>query len=90
MLEIVYRPQALFRVRAVTRCTSSIPGNGIMVAIVIVVMVTLWLYSIGHTEAVISVQFSPDGRYESKKVDFLYFGKLFNLDIWQAVLVTQL
>ena len=31
MLEIVYYPQALFRVRAVTRCTSSIPGNGIMV-----------------------------------------------------------
>ena len=62
MLEIVYRPQALFRVRAVTRCTSSIPGNGIIVAIVMVVMATLWLYSIGHTEAVISVQFSPDGR----------------------------
>lgn len=41
-----------------------------LVAIVMVVITTLWLYSIGHTEAVISVQFSPDGRYESKKVDF--------------------
>lgn len=27
VLEIVYAPQALFRVRAVTRCTSSIPGH---------------------------------------------------------------
>ena len=25
-LEIVYRPQALFRVRAVTRCSSNMPG----------------------------------------------------------------
>jgi len=42
VLEIVYQPQAIFRVRAVTRCTSSLPG---------------------HAEAVISVAFSPDGRY---------------------------
>lgn len=42
LLEIVYRPQALFRVKAVTRCSSSMPG---------------------HSESVISVQFSPDGRY---------------------------
>ena len=41
VLEIVYQPQAVFRVRAVTRCTSTIEG---------------------HAEAVISVQFSPDGR----------------------------
>ena len=27
VLEIVYRPQALFRVRAVTRCSSSMPGQ---------------------------------------------------------------
>ena len=27
LLEILYQPQALFRVRAVTRCTSSIPGG---------------------------------------------------------------
>ena len=27
LLEIVYRPQALFRVRAVSRCTSSMPGR---------------------------------------------------------------
>ena len=42
VLEIVYQPQAVFRVRAVTRCTSTIEG---------------------HAEAVISAQFSPDGRY---------------------------
>ncbi|XP_061162712.1 notchless protein homolog 1-like [Saccostrea echinata] len=42
VLDIVYLPQAIFRVRAVTRCTSTIPG---------------------HAEAVISVSFSPDGRY---------------------------
>ncbi|XP_065830638.1 notchless protein homolog 1-like isoform X3 [Oscarella lobularis] len=27
LLEIVYQPQAVFRVRAVTRCTSSLPGH---------------------------------------------------------------
>ncbi|KAG8191136.1 hypothetical protein JTE90_016651 [Oedothorax gibbosus] len=42
VLEITYAEQATFRVRPVTRCTSSIPG---------------------HAEAVISAQFSPDGRY---------------------------
>lgn len=42
VVEIVYQPQAVFKVRAVTRCTSTIPG---------------------HAEAVISVAFSPDGRY---------------------------
>ena len=41
VLEIVYQPQAVFRVRAVTRCTSTIEG---------------------HAEAVISVQFSPNGQ----------------------------
>lgn len=38
---VVYQPQALFRVRPVTRCSGSIPGHG---------------------EAVLSVQFAPDGR----------------------------
>ncbi|GAB6030124.1 Notchless protein 1 [Chamberlinius hualienensis] len=42
VLDIIYQPQAIFKVRAVTRCTSSIPG---------------------HAEAVVSAQFSPDGRY---------------------------
>ena len=42
VLEILYQPQAVFKVRAVTRCTSTIEG---------------------HSEAVISIQFSPDGRY---------------------------
>ena len=41
VLQIVYQPQALFKVRPVTRCSSSMPG---------------------HTEAVIAVRFSPDGR----------------------------
>ena len=27
VLDIVYLPQAIFRVRAVTRCTSTIPGH---------------------------------------------------------------
>lgn len=27
VVEIVYQPQAVFRVRAVTRCTSTIPGR---------------------------------------------------------------
>jgi len=42
VVEIVYQPQAVFKVRSVTRCTSTIPG---------------------HAEAVISVSFSPNGRY---------------------------
>uniref|UniRef100_A0A8C3UPR1 Notchless protein homolog 1 n=1 Tax=Catharus ustulatus TaxID=91951 RepID=A0A8C3UPR1_CATUS len=42
VLDIIYQPQAVFRVRAVTRCTSSLEG---------------------HTEAVISVAFSPTGKY---------------------------
>ena len=40
-LRIVYQPQAIFRVRPVSRCTSSMPG---------------------HAEAVLSVNFSPDGK----------------------------
>ncbi|KAJ1852831.1 ribosome assembly [Coemansia sp. RSA 1822] len=39
-LVIVYQPQAFFKVRAVTRCSSSLTG---------------------HTEAVLSASFSPDG-----------------------------
>uniref|UniRef100_A0A2K6F846 Notchless homolog 1 n=1 Tax=Propithecus coquereli TaxID=379532 RepID=A0A2K6F846_PROCO len=41
VLDIIYQPQAIFRVRAVTRCTSSLEG---------------------HSEAVISVAFSPTGK----------------------------
>ncbi|KAI8815386.1 quinon protein alcohol dehydrogenase-like superfamily [Cladochytrium replicatum] len=40
VLEIVYQPQAIFRVRAITRCSSALAG---------------------HTEAILSVSFSPDG-----------------------------
>lgn len=39
-LDIIYEPQAIFKVRPVTRCTSSMPG---------------------HAEAVVSINFSPDG-----------------------------
>ncbi|KAG8587806.1 hypothetical protein GDO81_005787 [Engystomops pustulosus] len=42
VLDIIYQPQAIFKVRAVTRCTSSLEG---------------------HTEAVISVAFSPTGKH---------------------------
>ncbi|XP_005077136.3 notchless protein homolog 1 isoform X1 [Mesocricetus auratus] len=42
IVDIIYQPQAVFRVRAVTRCTSSLEG---------------------HSEAVISVAFSPTGKY---------------------------
>ncbi|KAJ3615987.1 hypothetical protein Zmor_012141 [Zophobas morio] len=40
-IEIVYRPQAVFRVRAVSRCMASLSG---------------------HEEAVLTTQFSPDGK----------------------------
>ncbi|THG00751.1 hypothetical protein TEA_025576 [Camellia sinensis var. sinensis] len=42
VLTIVYQPQAVFRIRPVSRCTATIAG---------------------HTEAVLSVAFSPDGRH---------------------------
>ena len=42
VVEIIYQAQAVFRVRAVTRCTSTIEG---------------------HAEAVLTLQFSPSGRY---------------------------
>lgn len=42
VLDIVYQPQAVFRVRAVTRCTSTLEA---------------------HSAAVVTVAFSPDGRY---------------------------
>ncbi|KAF9606882.1 hypothetical protein IFM89_029481 [Coptis chinensis] len=42
VLRIVYQPQAIFRIRPVNRCSSTIAG---------------------HTEAVLSVSFSPDGRH---------------------------
>jgi len=41
VLTIVYQPQSVFRVRAVTRCSATIPG---------------------HAEAILTVQFSPDGK----------------------------
>lgn len=42
VIDIVYQPQAVFKVRPVTRCTSSMPG---------------------HSEAVVSLNFSPDGQH---------------------------
>ncbi|KAK8925982.1 hypothetical protein KSP39_PZI018655 [Platanthera zijinensis] len=41
VLQIVYQPQAIFRIRPVSRCSATISG---------------------HTEAVLSVAFSPDSR----------------------------
>ncbi|CAJ0845945.1 7442_t:CDS:10 [Entrophospora sp. SA101] len=41
ILTIVYQPQAIFKVRAITRCTSTLSG---------------------HTGAILSVSFSPDGN----------------------------
>ena len=41
-IEICYIPQAVFKVKAVTRCSSALTG---------------------HTEAVIAVSFSPNGRF---------------------------
>lgn len=40
-LSVVYQPQAVFRVRPITRCSGSLEG---------------------HTEAVLNVSFSPDGK----------------------------
>ncbi|CEP00326.1 unnamed protein product (mitochondrion) [Plasmodiophora brassicae] len=42
VITITFQPQAMFRVRSVGRCTSTLPG---------------------HTEAILIVQFSPDGQH---------------------------
>lgn len=41
ILPIIYQPQAVFRVKIITHCTSSLEG---------------------HTEAILTVSFSPDGQ----------------------------
>lgn len=41
VLTIVYQPQSVFKVNAMTRCSSTLTG---------------------HTEAILSVVFSPDGK----------------------------
>lgn len=61
VLEIIYQPQAVFKVKAVTRCTGSLEGNKDSIIYDKVIKI-LFLYS-GHKEAVISVAFSPDGKY---------------------------
>ncbi|CAA0823977.1 Notchless protein homolog [Striga hermonthica] len=47
VVTIVYQPQAVFRIRPVTRCSSTIAAMKILFC---------------HSEAVLSVAFSPDGR----------------------------
>lgn len=37
-ITIVYQPQAIFRVRAVTRCTSTLTGNHIFIYIIIIII----------------------------------------------------
>lgn len=51
-LRIVYQPQAIFRVKAITRCTGSLSGR---------IPLLYFLILSGHTEAVLCVSFSPDG-----------------------------
>ena len=57
VVSIVYQPQALFKVRAVTRCSASLAGNLLRSAL----FSTSHQRSVGHDEAILSVQFSPDG-----------------------------
>ncbi|KAK2994471.1 hypothetical protein RJ640_008839 [Escallonia rubra] len=53
VLTIVYQPQAVFRIRPVNRCSSTIAALSYSVSLTI---------ATGHTEAVLSVAFSPDGK----------------------------
>ncbi|KAK4407214.1 Notchless protein [Sesamum angolense] len=72
VITIVYQPQAVFRIRPVTRCSSTIAGEiSSNYAYGVRRQSILWLnfdgtsvraYGSGHTEAVLSVAFSPDGR----------------------------
>lgn len=67
MVEIIYQPQAIFRVQAVTRCTSTIAGilHKVMKSCFLncwKVKVIFQYLIIGHAEAVISLAFSPCGR----------------------------
>ena len=75
VLHIVYQQQAVFQVPAVTRCSSSMSGlfqalvvrmfvfMHVCVSVSVYVCVCVWCVCTGHTDAVISVLFSPDGRY---------------------------
>lgn len=67
VVDIVYQQQAVFKVRAVTRCTRY--GNLIYVYIkwlnwtILGTFLPLRSSMPGHAEAVISVSFSPDGQH---------------------------
>ncbi|XP_078080801.1 notchless protein homolog 1-like [Mustelus asterias] len=61
VIDIIYQPQAVFRVRAVTRCTSSLEG---------------------HTEAVISVAFSPTGRSPALGIEHILVPRWEEVGFW--------
>ena len=68
VLTIVYQPQSLFRVRAVTRCSATIPGSFLLPLFRDCCLNNnpfffLALISLpGHAEAILQVAFSPDGK----------------------------
>lgn len=71
VLPIVYQPQAIFRVKAVTRCTATIPGwlHACLLTparrqhIKDPALSHLLLAPAGHEEAVLHVSFSSCGRH---------------------------
>ncbi|CAA2984776.1 notchless homolog [Olea europaea subsp. europaea] len=69
VLTIVFQRQAVFRICPVTRCSSTITASVhfsvdvILCTIFLVLMITCYGFVIaGHTEAILSVAFSSDGR----------------------------
>lgn len=67
VLEIIYQPQAIFQVRAVTRCTRYLRfiGNE-SIGRCSSCLISLILFSsslLGHSEAVVAVSFSPNGKH---------------------------
>lgn len=63
VLKIEYQPQAVFRVRQITRCVSSMEGRSCQSNFIFIFIGKYSQFiSIGHSEAVLSVAFSPDGQ----------------------------
>jgi len=82
VLEILYLPQAKFRVQAVTRCSSSIPGEFIINGNISTVLYIHIMLSVGDLEFHGYLSFNNHTNVTT--VDYLYseLNTLFLLGVW--------